>query len=626
MNALLGRLTLTRKFALLGLLALILFGIPTWLFVATINESIAFAEQEIKGAEYLAPTMRALQFTQQHRGLSGLVLNGASDMRGAWESKRKEADDVFEQVDRGNERFPELGLKAPWQEVKRRWAALKGDVASLTPLESFTRHTALIEEITRFIERLSDAANITYDPTIEGYQLGFAATQQLPKLTEHLGRLRAWGGVILGQHKASSEDRARITLFVGMANREMAGLDATLAKTYAAEPDLKAVLDPQFRDAEKSSRGALALIEEHILKSEKLDYSGRDYVTAMTLAIDAQFSLVKAVNERVVLALNSQMQRQSKRKFSLLAVVFGLFAASGLLGWMIVGNVVRPVRYVADTVRQVASGNMTLEIPDPAGSDEIAAVQRDMKGMVERLRQVMGEVTTNADALSNAAQPVSATAQSLSQSSSEQAASVEETTASIEQMSASIQQNTENAKVTDNMATKSSLEAAQGGVAVKQTVEAMKSIAGKIGIIDDIAYQTNLLALNAAIEAARAGEHGKGFAVVAAEVRKLAERSQIAAHEIGQLAGSSVTMAEQAGKLLDEMVPSIKKTSDLVQEITAASQEQSAGVGQINGAMAQLNKATQQNASASEELAATSQEMGGQAAQLQQLMAFFKTG
>jgi uncharacterized membrane protein YdfJ with MMPL/SSD domain len=191
-------------------------------------------------------------------------------------------------------------------------------------------------------------------------------------------------------------------------------------------------------------------------------------------------------------------------------------------------------------------------------------------------------------------------------------------------MTASITQNTENAKVTDNMATKSSSEAEQGGKAVKDTVEAMKSIAGKIGIIDDIAYQTNLLALNAAIEAARAGEHGKGFAVVAAEVRKLAERSQVAAQEIGELAGSSVKMAEQAGRLLDEMVPSIRKTSDLVQEIAASSQEQSQGVGQINGAMGQLNKATQQNASASEELAATAEEMGGQAAQLQELMEFFK--
>jgi methyl-accepting chemotaxis protein len=176
------------------------------------------------------------------------------------------------------------------------------------------------------------------------------------------------------------------------------------------------------------------------------------------------------------------------------------------------------------------------------------------------------------------------------------------------------------------MATKASKEAGDGGQAVTQTVSAMKQIAAKISIVDDIAYQTNLLALNAAIEAARAGDHGKGFAVVAAEVRKLAERSQEAAKEIGDLAASSVSTAERAGKLLDEIVPSIQKTSELVQEIAAASSEQSQSVTQIGGAMGQLSKATQQNASASEELAATSEELSGQAEQLQPSVDFFGDG
>ncbi|MDD2881545.1 MAG: methyl-accepting chemotaxis protein [Rhodoferax sp.] len=253
-------------------------------------------------------------------------------------------------------------------------------------------------------------------------------------------------------------------------------------------------------------------------------------------------------------------------------------------------------------------------------------VKDNANSTAEKLTAIVEEIHAAADALTGAANQVSATAQSLSQASSEQAASVEETTASIDVMSASINQNSDNAKVTDGMATKTTKEAVDGGQAVSQTVKAMKQIAAKIGIVDDIAYQTNLLALNAAIEAARAGEHGKGFAVVAAEVRKLAERSQEAAKEIGELASNSVTTAERAGKLLDEIVPSIQKTSELVQEIAAASSEQSESVTQIGGAMGQLSKATQQNASASEELAATSEELSGQAEQLQQSIAFFNTG
>jgi methyl-accepting chemotaxis protein len=280
---------------------------------------------------------------------------------------------------------------------------------------------------------------------------------------------------------------------------------------------------------------------------------------------------------------------------------------------------------VAEVLAAFADGDLTQRITrDYSGL--FGKVKDSANSTADNLTRVMGEVRAAADALTGAANQVSATAQSLSQAASEQAASVEETTASIDVMSASITQNSDNAKVTDGMATKASKEATDGGGAVSQTVTAMKQIAAKIGIVDDIAYQTNLLALNAAIEAARAGEHGKGFAVVAAEVRKLAERSQEAAKEIGELAGNSVDTAERAGKLLDEIVPSIQRTSELVQEIAAASAEQSESVVQIGGAMGQLSKATQQNASASEELAATSEELSGQAEQLQQSVAFFNLG
>ena len=299
-----------------------------------------------------------------------------------------------------------------------------------------------------------------------------------------------------------------------------------------------------------------------------------------------------------------------------------LLICIGMVFWLVRG-ITRPLSEAVAVANKLANGDLTAKI-EVTSRDETGELLIAMQNMVVKLSQIIGEVRGAADNLSSASEEVSATAQSLSQTSSEQAVSVEETSASIGQMTSSINQNTENAKVTDGMAFKAAKEATEGSEAVKETVSAMKSIADKISIIDEIAYQTNLLALNAAIEAARAGEYGKGFAVVAAEVRKLAERSQFAAQEIGEVARGSVQLAEKAGDLLDEIVPIISKTSNLVQEITAASEEQANGVGQINTAMEQLNKITQQNASSSEELAATAGGMSDQAEHLQQLMAFFR--
>jgi len=291
-----------------------------------------------------------------------------------------------------------------------------------------------------------------------------------------------------------------------------------------------------------------------------------------------------------------------------------------------VNNTVEKLNQTLTEVNGVLNGMENGDLTGSVTGDykgQFLDFKNTVNNTVAKLAQTIAEVSNTAEALTSATDQVTATAQSLSQASSEQAASVEETSASVEQMSASIKQNTDNAKVANTMSADGTTKAADGGQAVTETVAAMKLIAKKIGIIDDIAYQTNLLALNAAIEAARAGEHGKGFAVVAAEVRKLAERSQIAAQEIGQLAGNSVGLAEKAGKLLDDIVPATRKTADLVQEITAASQEQTVGVDQVNTAMGQLSQITQQNASASEELAATAEEMSGQAGALQELMGFF---
>jgi methyl-accepting chemotaxis protein len=196
----------------------------------------------------------------------------------------------------------------------------------------------------------------------------------------------------------------------------------------------------------------------------------------------------------------------------------------------------------------------------------------------------------------------------------------------MEEMGSNIKQNADSAQQTEKIATKSAKDAQESGKSVLEAVAAMKEIANKISIIEEIARQTNLLALNAAIEAARAGEHGKGFAVVAAEVRKLAERSQKAAGEINQLSATTLKVSEKSGEMLDKLVPDIQRTAELVQEITAASKEQDTGAEQINKALQQLEQVIQQNASAAEEMASTTEELTGQSDQLVSALSFFHTG
>jgi methyl-accepting chemotaxis protein len=279
------------------------------------------------------------------------------------------------------------------------------------------------------------------------------------------------------------------------------------------------------------------------------------------------------------------------------------------------------LRNTASLADKVADGDLTVE-PTPLSEKDTLGLA--LQRMVERLRGVVADALSASDNVSAGSQELSASSEQISQGATEQAASAEEASASMEEMAANIKQNADNAAQTEKIARQSSKDAEASGEAVARAVSAMRTIAEKIGIVQEIARQTDLLALNAAVEAARAGEHGKGFAVVASEVRKLAERSQSAAAEIGQMSGDTVKAAAEAGDMLNRLVPDIRKTAELVSEISAACREQDIGASQINEAIQQLDKVTQQNAGASEQMSSTSEELAAQAEELQTSIAFFK--
>jgi methyl-accepting chemotaxis protein len=324
------------------------------------------------------------------------------------------------------------------------------------------------------------------------------------------------------------------------------------------------------------------------------------------VALVSRGDIVKAAKSRVTYT------------FLLLTVLSLIISVVGAF-FIIQRWVSRPIENLGFLAGAVAQGDLT-RVPGRTNDDEIGELADAFTKMVEGLRGLTYQVRSAAENMVLASSQVSGSAQLLSRGTSEQAASVEETTSSLEQMNASIAQNAENSRQMERMANQGAYEMAQCSQVVSESVQAMKSIAEKISIVEEIAYQTNLLALNAAIEAARAGEHGKGFAVVATEVRKLAERSQVAAQEISALAVKSVSLAERSGEALQTLLPAVRKTAELVQEVATASREQSTGVSQVNRAMSQVDQVTQQTASAAEQLSATAEQMAVQAEDLQDII------
>lgn len=332
---------------------------------------------------------------------------------------------------------------------------------------------------------------------------------------------------------------------------------------------------------------------------------------------------VRGVVEVVVPVDKTAAGLQTSSMKIIFFIVSSILIITGIIFFITNKIVLKPLSTALNAADHLSQGNLDITI-NTTSNDEFAQLLNAMKRMVHQLIHTISNVLVEANTLSKAATQISTSSQNLTQKTSEQASFIDELTLGLNKLDTIINQNSDNSKEVEQLVLKGTKDVEKSGEAVAATVTAMKAIADKISIIEEIAYQTNLLALNAAIEAARAGEHGKGFAVVATEVRKLAERSQTAAKEIATLSNGSVKLAEETGVMLVELVDSTKQTAALVQEVTQATSAQAHDIDQMNNAMEQLDTTTHSHVTSSEELAATAEELSAQAETLQMLMSFFK--
>lgn len=397
----------------------------------------------------------------------------------------------------------------------------------------------------------------------------------------------------------------------------------TFLSTGGVKHEAFAIFDNEFQIVVKHSAELERMLGEREIQKAKDLYFG-DYSAHFEIMRNAINDLTEVSSKQTEDEYTESLQK-AEEITNLAFIFFGaVMLVLILAGILLTRSIVRQLGCepyeAAEIANNLANGNLQIVF---SKKNEIG-LYKDLKAMVEKLRNVIQNIVVISDNLAIASSQMSSGSQQISQGANEQAASAEEVASSMEEMSASIQQNTDNAQQTEKISVKAAVDISEGNKSVEQTVTSMKTIADKIKIIGEIARQTNILALNAAVEAARAGEHGRGFAVVAAEVRKLAERSHNAATEIDNLSKSSVEIAEKSGKLLESIVPDIQRTSNLVQEIAASSQEQSESSNQVNNALQQLNQIVQQNAANAEEMASSSEELAAQADSLKDLVSFFK--